>query len=93
MAAVSKREDLSIRLVKLVNLSAKALRDKFDILLPPGKLQKALEKYKSSITYNLNREECNRLYPTEGGNNLKSFYFIVMFNKNFYQFVFKKIFD
>lgn len=66
MAAVSKEEDQCIRLEKLIDLGTKALRHKFDILLPPDKLQKLLETFKPYITHRISRQENDRLYPQGG---------------------------
>lgn len=70
MAAISKQEDKFIRLEKLIDLGTKALRHKFNILLPPYKLQKQMETFKPTITHRISRQEFDRLYPQGGGNNL-----------------------
>lgn len=82
MAAISKQEDKFIRLEKLIDLGTKALRHKFNILLPPYKLQKQMETFKPNITHRISRQEFDRLYPQGGGNNLQLFRLIIMFLKN-----------
>lgn len=66
MAVCSIEADQFIRAKQVVNISVKALRVKFDEVLPPAILRSKLSQYESCIKKHLTGKQRDKLFPTKG---------------------------